>query len=85
VGIAVPSEMSLISFDNSASITPLPVSTVDFGFGNLGYSAFHLIYGDVTIHRDRAGNVAGRPVVIHRGSIGPPRSGDVALMRRVGK
>jgi DNA-binding LacI/PurR family transcriptional regulator len=72
-GIAVPRSLSIISFDNVPESEVMPISTVDFGLGFLGYIAFHLLLGDIPIRFDAAGNIAGRCQLIDRGSIG--RSG----------
>jgi DNA-binding LacI/PurR family transcriptional regulator len=71
--ICTPQHLSLLSFDNSLSVQSQPISSVDFGFGYLGYSAFHAILGDVPLSRDRHGNIAATARVVDRGSTGPPR------------
>jgi hypothetical protein len=81
LGVRVPEDLSLVSFDNSAVASGIPVSTVDFGFDYLGYCAAHLLIGDIPIRSDRAGNLAARSRLVDRGSVGPAREGrlDVAL------
>jgi hypothetical protein len=72
-GVAVPRYVSVISFDNYHRFAFVPVSTIDFGFGYLGYMAFHAIMGDIPVRKSRYGDVASRPHVSHRGSLGVPR------------
>ncbi len=72
LGFDIPERISLLSFDNHPELSLYPFSTIDFGFDHLGYSAFHLILGDLPIRRDRHGDVECRPRVIHRGSITKP-------------
>ncbi|MBD3319710.1 MAG: GntR family transcriptional regulator, partial [Chitinivibrionales bacterium] len=68
--VAIPSECSLISFDNAPFIAAFPVSTVDFGFSRLGYLAAHVFIDDIPVSGGTAGALAGRCAVIDRGSIG---------------
>jgi DNA-binding transcriptional regulator YhcF (GntR family)/DNA-binding LacI/PurR family transcriptional regulator len=68
-GIRVPEQLSLLSFDNSTSLSGFPISSVDFGFGRLGYSAFHLLLQDIPVKRSRHGEVAGQPFIVNRGSV----------------
>ncbi len=68
-GIQIPREISLLSFDNSDSLAGFPVTTIDFGFGVLGYNAFHLFLGDVPVKRNRRGEIASQPHIVHRRSI----------------
>jgi hypothetical protein len=79
MGIRVPDDLSLLSFDNYAAIRSLPVSTIDFGFGHLGYCAAHLFIGDSAVRADRHGDIAARPMLLDRGSLGPPRSSHTAF------
>ncbi len=74
-GVRIPEQLSLISFDNDVACSLLPLSTVDFGLGYLGYAAFHLFSGIVPVGRHRNGTVSSRPQLLDRGSIGPPRKG----------
>jgi DNA-binding LacI/PurR family transcriptional regulator len=68
-GLRIPEHISLLSFDNSKSLSGFPVTTIDFGFGHLGYSAFHLFLQDVPVRRNRYGEVATKPRLVSRGSI----------------
>jgi DNA-binding transcriptional regulator YhcF (GntR family) len=75
MGISVPRDLSVISVDNSYDFHPWPISSIDLGYGYLGYAAIHLFMGDIPVHIDRHHTVTG-PVSFHdRGSLGPPRSG----------
>jgi hypothetical protein len=76
--VDIPSRMSIISFDNEFLADSLCLTSVDFGFEELGYQAFHALLGDVPTRRTRDGNIAARPYVVDRGSVGK-RDG-VALM-----
>lgn len=71
-GYQIPKDISLISFDNERGLIRLPLSSVDFGFGELGYRAFHLIMGNN--HQDKIssnGRLESKPYVVDRGSICP--------------
>ncbi len=70
-GLNVPEELSLISFDNRNA---RGVSSIDFGFGYLGYAAFHSIFGIIKLRRNRGGNIPNRPFLLDRGTIGRPRT-----------
>ncbi len=74
VGIEPRRDMSLLSFDNIPPLANHPISTIDFGFGNLGYQAAHVLVGDIPVKTDRWGNIGSEPVFIDRGSLGPPRT-----------
>jgi DNA-binding LacI/PurR family transcriptional regulator len=71
VGVSIPSELSLLSFDNERRWEFLPFSSIDFGLTDLGYLAAHVFVGDIPIACDRQGNVAGKPRLVDRGSLGP--------------
>lgn len=49
LAIAVPGEVSLISFDNSFRYDFHSLNSVDFGFDSLGYRAFHAILEDLPL------------------------------------
>jgi DNA-binding LacI/PurR family transcriptional regulator len=74
MSIAVPGRLSLVSFDNYPAIQAYPVSSVDFGFGYLGYAAFHALLRDIPLPRDTNSDIATRPHVLRRGSVGRPGS-----------
>ena len=62
-------DVSVISFDNSPSLRPLPIDTVDFGFEKLGYWAFHAIIRDLPLPMNRTKDIASEPYVVNRGSV----------------
>jgi DNA-binding LacI/PurR family transcriptional regulator len=70
LGLSIPGDMSLISFDNKRKHLGMDLTTVDFGFGSLGYQAFHLLLGSIT--RPRSGMVWPKAKVVDRGSATPP-------------
>lgn len=72
LGIVLPRDLSLISFDNTPESIFFPVSTIDPGLGRLGYLAAHLFVGDISVRADRQGNIPTRCSVVDRGSIGEP-------------
>jgi len=74
-GIRVPQRLSMVSFDNIPESEIFPVSTIDFGLGQLGYLAAHLLLGDIPMQFDKSGCVRGRCTFIDRGSIAVPRDG----------
>jgi LacI family transcriptional regulator len=47
LGIRIPEDLSLISFDNYLRYSLRPVTTVSIGDDDLGYRAFHAIAGDI--------------------------------------
>lgn len=71
-GIEVPRDLSLLSFDNSSEVSPLPISSIDFGFGHLGFEVFHLFLGALPRLQGRRGHLAARPFLADRGSLAPP-------------
>jgi len=73
-GIRIPSDLSLLSFGNNLESQALPISTIDFGFDSLGYSAIHAILGDIPLSCDQHGSIAARPRAINRGSLARPRT-----------
>jgi hypothetical protein len=74
-GIKVPQSISLVSFDNSYHLRPIPVTTVDFGVEELGYKCFHWFYGLLPVKRPE--QLRGRCFLVDQGSIGcciPPKA-----------
>ena len=69
--VRLPERFSLLSFDNYRSYRALPLSSVNFGFGRLGYFAFHSILRLIPTPRDQHGAILAQPFVAHRGSLGP--------------
>ncbi len=81
VGLEVPADISLLAFDNIAPLVNHPISTVDFGFANLGYQAAHLFIGDIPVRTDRWGNIGSSPQFVNRGSLGAPRKRATRIRR----
>jgi DNA-binding LacI/PurR family transcriptional regulator len=79
MGISVPEDISMISFDNNKYARLYPISSIDFGFSELSYSIAHLFIGDLPIKADRRHNIPSRPKLLDRGSLGPPRKGGLIL------
>lgn len=74
MGIAVPEDLSVLSFDNRQALSLFPIDSVDFGFATLGYAAFHAIFGDIPVRRTAKNDIACTPFVVTRGSVRGPRS-----------
>lgn len=74
-GIAGESSISVLSFDNSPESRRIPTSSVDFGFGGLGYKALHYLIGDMPVARDQNGDIATIPFVADRDSVGRQNRG----------
>lgn len=74
-GFALPHDLSLVGFDDYPRLQVLPVTRLDFGFGGLGYAAFHYLLGDTPDRLYRSGEVRTSANWVHRGSLGPPRGG----------
>jgi DNA-binding LacI/PurR family transcriptional regulator/DNA-binding transcriptional regulator YhcF (GntR family) len=72
LGIRIPLDISMVSFDNLPAWTFSPVSTIDWGFERLGYQAAHIMINDLPVRADREGGIPGSCTLIHRGSIGKP-------------
>jgi len=78
-GVQIPSDLSVLSFDNYEQFLEIPISTVDFGFGYLGYAALHAILGDIPVKTTRTGDICAQPHVVDRGSVGDPRTGPIEI------
>jgi len=78
-GIDIPRHLSMVSFDNAPEAAPFPISSVDFGFGRLGYQAAHILIGDIPVKADKEGNLPGACSLTDRGSIGPPRNAGLKI------
>jgi len=74
VGLRVPEDISMISFDNASDSYLFPLASIDPGFAYLGYLAAHALIGDITVPAGPGGQIAGRCRLVDRGSLGPPRS-----------
>lgn len=73
MGIPMPRDMSLVSFDNMPEFVTHPISSIDFGLGRLGYLAAHLLIGDIPVKADGEGQLPGACILVDRGSITAPR------------
>jgi DNA-binding LacI/PurR family transcriptional regulator len=72
VGVRVPGDVSLVSFDNAATSFVFPLASIDPGFQHLGYLAAHIFIGDIGVAADRGGGVAGHCRLVDRGSLAQP-------------
>ena len=71
--VRIPEDISLISYDDRPeSIYPYAVSSVNFGFDDLGYTAFHLILGDIPVRPAKDRSIAGHCRINHYATIGEP-------------
>jgi DNA-binding LacI/PurR family transcriptional regulator len=68
--IPLPGKISLMSFDNYFRYSYLPITTVDAGFGELAYQAFHLLLRDLPPRRGNPHQIPVRPYVVNNGSVG---------------
>jgi DNA-binding LacI/PurR family transcriptional regulator len=81
-GIAVPKDISLMGFDNLPEVHILQLSTIDFGFQQLGYLAAHIMIGDIPVRPDAQGNIPGKITLIDKGSVRQPPK--ISLAARLG-
>jgi len=81
LGVKVPEDISILSFDNIAESIYVPVSTIDFGFERLGYLAAHIFIGDIPVKADLNGGIPGACMLVDRGSIAAP--GDTRRLRQL--
>lgn len=70
--IGIPSDMSLVSYDNAEMRRVYPISSVDRGYLRLGYWAFHVIMDDIPTPVDGNGCIYATPFLRNAGSLGPP-------------
>ena len=70
LGVQIPKDLSILSFDNTHETQLFPLSTIDFGFDRLGYLAAHLLIGDIPIQVRASGMIAGKCNLQDSGSIG---------------
>jgi len=76
-GIDVPGELSLVSFDDRLEeVYPYAISSVNFGFEELGYTAFHIMPGDISIRPDGQRTMHAKCRLNHCATIGPARKRD---------
>jgi DNA-binding LacI/PurR family transcriptional regulator/DNA-binding transcriptional regulator YhcF (GntR family) len=81
LGVRIPEDLSMISFDNQTNARFFPLSSIDLGYHALGYKAAHLIIGDMHIPAGRHGNIPGPCRLIDRGSLSAPRAGGLHIGR----
>jgi DNA-binding transcriptional regulator YhcF (GntR family) len=72
-GIAVPNDLSMITFDNTPDSEAMPITNIDFGLGHLGFMAAHIILDDIPLKAPNDGRIPGPVRVMDRGSIGKAR------------
>ncbi len=70
LGIRVPEDVSLLSFDNQFRETCAPPTTVEFGFFDLGYKSFHALVGDVPVQINRHNEIRAIPFIVDRDTVG---------------
>jgi len=74
-GFSLPESISLLSFDDRQEVTyPHAISSVNFGFDNLGFTAFHALLGDIPVKIDKWRSVAAKSRINHYATIGPAPS-----------
>ena len=72
-GIRVPHDLSLISFDDRQErLYPYSISSVNYGFDDLGFVAFHLLLGDMPVKPDALRSVKSRCRINHLATMGTP-------------
>jgi len=77
LGLDIPASFSLLSFDYVDLGVLKGITTVDLGFGALGYQAFHAITRIAPIDRNRMSEIKVRPMIIDRGTCVPVPSGNL--------
>ena len=73
-GIRVPEDLSLLSFDDLVeSAYPYTISSINFGFDSLGYTAFHALLGDIPLKVDKWKSIEAKSRINHFATIGHAR------------
>ena len=73
-GIRVPEDLSLLSFDDRVERAyPYTISSINFGFDSLGYTAFHILLGDVPVKVDKWKSIEAKSRINHFATIGQAR------------
>jgi len=73
-GIRIPKDISLLSFDDRVeSSYPYTISSINFGFDSLGFTAFHTMLGDIPVKADKWLSVAAKCRINHYATIGRAR------------
>lgn len=68
-GVSIPSDVSLISIDDSEEISIAGITACNIQRDRLGYLAAHCLLGDIPIKKDKRGLVVCPPRIIDRGSV----------------
>jgi DNA-binding LacI/PurR family transcriptional regulator len=68
-GVAVPRQLSLLSFDNRPASIPFGTSSIDFGIEALGFQAFHLMLGDIGVRASSKGELRNVAFLNHYGTL----------------
>lgn len=68
-GIRLPDQLSLLSFDNSFHEYAFLISSIDWGFGHLGYAAFHSLMGDIP-YPDSKRQIASKSSLVLNSTLG---------------
>lgn len=71
MGLRVPGDVALLSFDNNHYSRPFSISSIDFGFSDLSYQVAHIFLGDIPVKADPLHNLRSRPVLMGRETLGP--------------
>jgi DNA-binding GntR family transcriptional regulator len=67
----IPDNLSLLAFDNWIEGSfPYAISSINFGFDNLGYAAFHILLGDVPVKVNNSRMVQTKSRINHYATIG---------------
>ncbi len=69
--VRIPKDISIISFDNHIRYRGVPVSTVDMGYGTLGYTTFQTFLSSDNVKKAPSA-IVSRPFTVLRGSISTP-------------
>jgi DNA-binding transcriptional regulator YhcF (GntR family) len=78
MGLRVPGDVTLLSFDNNHWSRPFSISSIDFGFSDLSYQVAHIFLGDIPVKPDALHNLKSRPVLMGRDTLGAYRSARTA-------
>ncbi len=73
VGLDIPHDMSIVSFDNTYEAVAKSISSIDFGFAHLGYLAARIMVDDIPVRTDAEGNIRSKCTFVSRNSIDKPR------------
>jgi hypothetical protein len=72
LGISVPNDISMISFDNDPEAAAYPITCVDRGVTYLSYMAARIIAGDIPVRINPDGLIDAHPTLCERGSVATP-------------